>query len=108
MNFEKPILHSAEARKDPQSIETRFRQTRKIKKNALLNITRNVPDKSPMVLFSIVKGGLVTKEPNTVQNGLNNVARKSGPFIIRTGPDKKEDKRRITNKSAAQNEGKGR
>ena len=108
MKFNKSILHGAETRKHPQSGKTRFGKTRKIMKNAVFDIARNIPNKGSVVLISITESSFIPKEANTVQNGLNKVARNSGPFFITTGPEKKENEGGIANKSATQNERKER
>ena len=50
------------------------------KQNTTQQITHNKFDNSPVVVTNIVKGGLVTKDPNAVKYGLHEVTRYSGPF----------------------------
>ena len=61
-----------------------------------------------MVLPAIIKGSLISKNPNTVKNRLDKIPRNVGPLIIAAGPKKKENKNQITSKRAAKDGRKGR
>ena len=62
----------------------------KVSSNLLPEITDDKFSNSPVVTTNIVKGGLISKDPNAVKYGLHNVARYSGPFGGARGPEKKE------------------
>lgn len=91
MKLDKTILYGAKARENPQSSKTRFRHTEEIDVNTSLDVTGNVSNESPVILMSIMEGGLISKEPHTVQNSLDDVACKSGSFLIAGGPEEKEN-----------------
>ena len=66
-----------------------------IELNSTMEITKNKTDNSSMIFFTVIKGGLIVKNPNTIENGLDNVAHNASPLRNERGPNKKEHKRDI-------------